>query len=301
LVSNGPNAQPSFQACSGGGGGGGTVTSVTAGTGLSASPNPITASGSITLDLALSQTFSGIPTYGSTEPRIKFNQTGAGTDQKLWDVDLNTLVWCLRTRTDADGAGVNAICATRGTGTAITAYNFGDATGNPTYGFLGTGVATFGGGITVTQTVTAARVAVNNSTAPAIGIFSGGGSRLSFAVGSTERGSFNASGVFTTTSGAIQAVRVITAAGTITAAVTDQHICVNKTTGAATAVSLFATPATGTLLTVDDCKGDAATNNITITPAAGNIDGAATYVINTAYGSWTGVYTGTIWKTEAAR
>jgi hypothetical protein len=54
---------------------------------------------------------------------------------------------------------------------------------------------------------------------------------------------------------------------------------------------LFATPATGTLLTVDDCKGDAATNNITITPAAGNIDGAATYVINTAYGSWTGVYT----------
>lgn len=96
-------------------------------------------------------------------------------------------------------------------------------------------------------------------------------------------------------------VRVVTAAGAITAANTDVYICVNKTVGAASAVSLFATPTTGYVLTVLDCKGDANTNNITMTPAAGNIDGAGTYVINTAYGSWQAVYTGTIWKTVASR
>lgn len=94
-------------------------------------------------------------------------------------------------------------------------------------------------------------------------------------------------------------VRVVTAAGAITAANTDVYICVNKTTGAASAVALFASPTTGYVLTVLDCKGDANTNNITITPAAGLIDGSATFVINTAFGAWQAVYTGTIWKTVA--
>lgn len=92
-------------------------------------------------------------------------------------------------------------------------------------------------------------------------------------------------------------VRVITAAGAITAVNTDVYICVNKTTGAASAVALFTSPTTGYVLTVLDCKGDASTNNITITPAAGLIDGSATFVINTAFGAWQAVYTGTIWKT----
>lgn len=94
-------------------------------------------------------------------------------------------------------------------------------------------------------------------------------------------------------------VRVITAAGAITTTTADVYVCVNKTVGAASAVALFATPTTGYVLTVSDCKGDAGTNNITITPAAGNIDGAATAVINTNYGSWQGYYNGTIWKTVA--
>lgn len=96
-------------------------------------------------------------------------------------------------------------------------------------------------------------------------------------------------------------VRVVTAAGAITATTSDVYICVNKTVGAASAVGLFASPTTGYVLTVLDCKGDANTNNITITPAAGNIDGSATFVISTAYGTWQGVYTGTIWKTVTSR
>jgi hypothetical protein len=104
----------------------------------------------------------------------------------------------------------------------------------------------------------------------------------------------------TNTSGQLDAVRVITAAGAITVSATDRHVCVNKTTGAASAVALPA-GVTGTVFTIDDCKGDAVTNPITISPAAGTIDGSATFVISTAYGSWTGIYTGSIWKTEVSR
>jgi hypothetical protein len=106
-----------------------------------------------------------------------------------------------------------------------------------------------------------------------------------------------ATGIFTFKSGAILKVRTVIAAGDITAATSDIVICVNKTSGAATAVNLFATPTTGSLLVVKDCKGDAASNNITVTPAAGNIDGSGTFVINSNYGVWRGVYTGAAWST----
>jgi hypothetical protein len=91
--------------------------------------------------------------------------------------------------------------------------------------------------------------------------------------------------------------RVVTAAGGITALASDGCIVVNKSVGAATAVTLYASPATGAKLRIKDGKGDANTNNITITPAAGNIDGSATNVINTAYGKVTLLYTGTQWVT----
>lgn len=93
-------------------------------------------------------------------------------------------------------------------------------------------------------------------------------------------------------------VRTITAAGTITVTTADEIICVNKTTGAATPVSLQSSPATGFVLTVKDCKGDAATNNITMTPNSGNIDGSANYAIITNYGYWRGFYNGTQWYTS---
>lgn len=105
-----------------------------------------------------------------------------------------------------------------------------------------------------------------------------------------------ANGISTLQSGQIQAIRVVVAAGTVTAATTDFAIVVNKTVGAATTVNLFATPATGTTLVIKDGKGDAASNNITITPAAGNIDGAATYVLSTNFGSIMCIYNGAQWN-----
>lgn len=107
----------------------------------------------------------------------------------------------------------------------------------------------------------------------------------------------NGSGT-TTTTGQILALRVVTAAGAVTVSATDDVVVVNKTVGAATTVNL---PAgfTGRRYTIKDGKGDAAANNITITPAAGNIDGAGTLVISANYGKATIVYNGTQWNQTA--
>lgn len=114
-------------------------------------------------------------------------------------------------------------------------------------------------------------------------------------------GAITMDGIFTQSSGSVNKVRTVTAAGAVTVATTDYHVCINKTVGAATAANLPATPTTGTEFTIDDCKGDANTNNITVTPAAGNINGAGTFVINTAYGSATMYYNGAAWVVTASR
>lgn len=90
--------------------------------------------------------------------------------------------------------------------------------------------------------------------------------------------------------------RVVTAAGAVTVTATDFYVEINKTSGAATTVNLPASPVTGQTFIIKDGKGDAATNNITVTPAAGNIDGTGTKVINSNYGSVTIVYNGTEWN-----
>jgi len=106
-----------------------------------------------------------------------------------------------------------------------------------------------------------------------------------------------AAGVFSVNfASATRTVRVVTAAGAITVVTTDDIVIVNKTTGAASAVSLPAAPATGESYTIKDGKGDAATNNITISPAAGNIDGGGTYVMDGPYQATTFIYNGTEWN-----
>lgn len=99
----------------------------------------------------------------------------------------------------------------------------------------------------------------------------------------------------TTTGGQVVNSRTITAAGVITVTVDDYLVVINKTVGAASAVNLPA-GVTGQVFVIKDGKGDAATNNITITPAAGNIDGAATLVINTNRGVARLGYNGTEWS-----
>lgn len=93
------------------------------------------------------------------------------------------------------------------------------------------------------------------------------------------------------------AYRTVTAAGAVTvSAASDYFICVNKTSGAATTVNLPASPTAGDTYLIKDCKADANTNNITVTPAAGNIDDLSTFVLNVAKQSVSVIYDGTQWR-----
>jgi hypothetical protein len=79
-----------------------------------------------------------------------------------------------------------------------------------------------------------------------------------------------------------------------TTLITDQLILVD-TTSARTIVPLAA-PVTGTTYRIKDNVGSGAANNITITPSGKNIDGAASKVINTNWGSLDIIYNGTQWN-----
>lgn len=89
------------------------------------------------------------------------------------------------------------------------------------------------------------------------------------------------------------AFKIALPAGDYTVLTTDE--IVGATSSGARAITLNASPSTGQVVTVKDITGTAAANNITITPAAGNIDGAGTKVIASNYGSVTLFYSGTAW------
>lgn len=78
----------------------------------------------------------------------------------------------------------------------------------------------------------------------------------------------------------------------------DYVILVN--TSAARTINLLAGPNTGQTYIIKDNTGTAGANNITIVPAAGNIDNAANYVISTNNGSAQLVYNGTQWNVIAS-
>ena len=94
------------------------------------------------------------------------------------------------------------------------------------------------------------------------------------------------------------ATRVATATPVTVLAATDCVIISDLAAPGAVAVNLPAGVATQ-VFTVVDGKGDAGTNNITITPAAGTINGAATYVIDSNRAGVTLVYNGTEWTVIA--
>lgn len=81
------------------------------------------------------------------------------------------------------------------------------------------------------------------------------------------------------------------------AMVNEGAVVLIKTVGAATQVSLRPSPDLGNFCYVKDGKGDAATNNITIVDPNGNtIDGQASYVIASNYGSAVFMWNGIEWS-----
>lgn len=93
--------------------------------------------------------------------------------------------------------------------------------------------------------------------------------------------------------------KVQTAAGDV--AMGNAGVCVvNKTSGAATAVTLTARAKKGMFAFVKDGKGDAATNNITVSPDGTSnnttIDGGSSFVISVNYGAAMFFHNGTEWN-----
>jgi hypothetical protein len=219
-----------------------------------------------------------------------------------------------RTLVTADLPASGTIPATQG-GTGITSYAVGDllyadttttlakladvATGNA---LISGGVATAAawGKIGLTTHVTGILPIANGGTAAATvaanlvfaGPTTGGAAAPSFRTLVTA--DIPTSG--TLVGPLIFPSRVATAAGTTTMSGTDFEVIINKTIAAANAVTLPASPVLGQLARVSDGKGDSFTNNITISAAAGNINGATTAVMNTNYGCFTFRYSGTEWN-----
>jgi len=85
-------------------------------------------------------------------------------------------------------------------------------------------------------------------------------------------------------------VQVHTAGAVAKMLAESDYLIVNKTVGGATTVNY--TP-TKKLLTFKDGKGDAATNNITLTPSTGLLDGSATQLIAAPYRAVASIFDGT--------
>jgi Pectate lyase superfamily protein/Major tropism determinant N-terminal domain len=94
-------------------------------------------------------------------------------------------------------------------------------------------------------------------------------------------------------------IRYLTVAttGTYTAnPASDDVIVVNRGSVGATTINLPVAPATGLTFTIKDGKGDAATNNTYIVPAAGQVDGQASVTLNVNYAAITVIYDGSSWR-----
>jgi len=83
----------------------------------------------------------------------------------------------------------------------------------------------------------------------------------------------------------------ITANGVIPAGIGTAFIFI----GAASAIFLPVAPQGANIVRVSDASGSAGTNNITVSPSSGTIDGASTHVITSDYGSATFAFNGTNW------
>lgn len=110
----------------------------------------------------------------------------------------------------------------------------------------------------------------------------------------TIAGAKTFSGTLINSGGRKKGLRIATTTP-VAVAVTDGIVVTKLAAPGAVAVNLPA-GVLGQIFTIKDGLGDATANNITITPAAGTIDGSGTAQIASNYGSRTLIYNGTEWN-----
>jgi hypothetical protein len=138
----------------------------------------------------------------SASPMIYWQDTNAGANTGIWVDKINDTVRRFAVSSDG-GAYADYLSVTRAGG-AITALNFGNAINSPTYVFLGTGLANFGGSGTFAGTVTATILYANNGgISTKLQSFTGGGTGivgtesnhpLAIYTNNTQRASYAADG-----------------------------------------------------------------------------------------------------------
>lgn len=210
--------------------------------------------------------------------------------------------------------------ATVGSDTNIGLTINGKGSGTILVGNISTGAVTITPATTITGALTAsASVAVDTCTISSLAFCAGASTPLTMSTAglltianatdttSGSTGSVNTAGGIgitkslyvggtATWAGSLFVKVRSSGSSTITvSATTDYFFCLDPTSNAI-AVDLPATPATGATYLIKDCTGKAATNNITVTPASGNIDGASTLVMSTNYQSLAVTYTGSQWS-----
>jgi hypothetical protein len=285
------------------GSGSGTVTSISGSggtTGLTLTGGPITTSGTLTLGgtLIVANGGTGAVTLGSGLPLL-----GAGTSPiTTGTLSGNTTKFATTSGSltnthcvsiDASGNFVDAggVCTTgggggtvgSGTGPQIAQYPGG--TGNTVGGVTVSGDATIANGGALTVASIGGKAVTLGGALTTSGAFGS-----TFTMTGTTAVTFPTSGTLlsaissvTTLPGALKIpTRVVTAAGAVTvSSTTDFMVVVHKTVPAATVVNLpDCTTNAGLVVIVKDGGLTAQTNNNTLTPSAGNIEGAATYVQN---------------------
>lgn len=181
-----------------------------------------------------------------------------------------------------DTSAQNVTCLTTA-GTGTTEIDFGgDSSGTATSIVVGAGT---------TVSVNSTNIYSNNAAA-----ISGAGT-LKFSLLTFE----GTSSVITVTTQIPRAVSndavVLKTPGAYPYTTIPQDNVILVDTTAAITITPLASPTKGQMHRIKDSSGLAATNNITITPSGKNIDGAASKIINTNYGSIDIVYNGTEWST----
>jgi hypothetical protein len=153
-------------------GGTGTVTSISPGTGITTSPNPIVSTGTVSIDQTAAlnwtglQTFSHTPTSSlggnillsaSSNPILGFTQTSSGTNAKVWDMLPVGSEFEIRTADDTGANNHVAVDINRGT-TNVANIALGNTADSTTVSIPG-GAVRMVAGLTSMATGTATTVA----------------------------------------------------------------------------------------------------------------------------------------------
>lgn len=121
----------------------------------------------------------------------------------------------------------------------------------------------------------------------------GGNNQVLFKTNGILRAYIETTGNWTTAAGLV--TNAVTKTGNYTTLATDQYVLVDSTGGAVTITLSSANATQYQIYHVTDWKGQSATNNITLTPSSGTINGAASKIINSAFGSIDVLFDGTNW------